>query len=238
MSESAGIAVFADISTLIDFCRIYYEEHRYADVVLRGIKERGGEVHVSSSAERSLNSGLANRHRLLDYLSIQATEYFHEPELSHTDFRADILNYTNLQQQMNFNLSEGYLPDIGALRDELDREGLNSFRQKMDDLRIQAQGQRVTLETQVISDTFSRGGRSTVSLEMSVSSFVESEFQTQSLIDAAYWCSHDRSWILVTDGCEAFRRRDELASNMQDVTGEWPEIHSPKEIVDNSDWFD
>lgn len=233
MSDSDE-AVFADISVLIDFCRIYCEGARYADSVLNYIRESDTSLVVSEKSLDLLNEGVANRQRLLRKLKNKASEYYIDDSKSHTEFRADVLNYSFLDSNLPFSLNRTYLPEIESLRNRLNDMGLTEFRDELYDLNIQAKDQRFELENGLIDDVFDLGGRSTFELDLFIPDITGMPGQQKSLKDAAYWCGVGRSIILVSHNTDAYDNKNKYQKEVERVIGTTPDLKSPKEIFDNT----
>lgn len=230
--------IFADISVLIEYCSSYFEEQHYADRVLNQYCNDGGQLVVSESAWLALNSGMANRERLWDYLLEEATRYMKEEELSATDFRSDILNYTSIDQAFEFEVDQGYLPDLKALRQEFEQSGLSEFRQIIDTARQLCTHQRLELETTMDISDYTRGSsRGSWMNKSSISQHTAAEYQTESLMDYGYWRRENNGIALLGSMCKAAESKESVCEVLSEISNSNVTVLTPEDVAEQTSVF-
>ena len=230
MSKNSINPIFADISALVEYCTSYYEEHDYATDVIDQYNEAGGKLVASETALITLQKGMTNRERLWDHLLGKATEYIKSEELSATDFRSDVLDYTALDQQLDFDLSEEYTPDIEELRAVLENKGLSEFRSVVNGARIQNKSLRIELEQMEIED-YSRGSsRGSWIQKSALSQYTRSGTQTESIMDFGFWYRQHSGAFVIGSLSLAAENKDDLADVIKDVANDMPTVLTPNEI--------
>lgn len=116
MSNSNPTKVFVDLSVLMDFCRVYSDNNFYSNKALKKFDEEGYDIWISETARGELNSRAANRQRLLDYLIRQCSKYINEDRYNMAEFKSEVLTFSNLVDNLAFDVNERHLPDLESLQ--------------------------------------------------------------------------------------------------------------------------
>ncbi|GAA0717622.1 hypothetical protein J2744_000543 [Halorubrum trapanicum] len=224
--------IFADISVLLDYCLVYNDGQESANVVFEEISDRGGSIVASEDAYADLNEMISNRQRLFKHLVDSCTEYMNDRELTAADYKNDVLNYTSINQTVDFDVDESLLPDIQSLHDYFDEVGLSDFRNEVDRFMRQGSIQRRQLRKRFFADKglYSKGGQSATMLRITISGIAEYEAQEVSLVDAAFWCQTQGNQILIRHGSSPHEKRDKLLSAVEEITTGPVSAYSPEEI--------
>lgn len=237
-NESSLNPVFVDLSAVIEYCCVYFNEHHYASEVLDKYYEEGGNIIVSEEIWIPFNKRMSNRERLWDLLLSEASEHMGDPGLGASEFKADILNYTSLEQKLGFTLKQNYLPDIKNLRKEFEDGGFNSFRNLLDDARIQGKVQRREIEQTMDIDEYHRGdSRGSWMAKSQISQYTSSNVQTESLMDFGYWRRENEGNVLIGSMCEAADHIDELSDAICSISNVDVDILTPKNVFEKTAAF-
>lgn len=226
--------IFADISVLLDYCLVYNDGQRSADAVFEEISERGGSIVASKEAYANLNEMMSNRQRLFRHLVDSCTEYMRDQELTASDYSSDVLNYSKINEVVDFDINESFLPDIQTLRDHFDEVGLSEFRNEVDRFVRQGSIQRRQLRQRFFADEglYSKGGQSAGMLQITISSIVDYRVQEVSLIDAAFWCQTGGNQILISHNSGPYEQREKLLNAVEEITTGPVSAYSPEEIAE------
>lgn len=236
--ETSLNPVFADVSVLVEYCSIYFEEHHFAAKVLDEYYDEGGKIVVSEKSWLGLNSKMTNRERLWNHLLDKATEYMKDDDLGAAEFRSDILNYTSLEQNLDFHFHEEFLADVRSLREEFNEHGFEEFRELIDDSRIQGNIQRRELENGKDLGMFHRGGsRGSWMASSQIGQYTITDSQTSSLMDYGYWRRENNGALLLGSMSKTAESIDELADAIESVANNEPTILTPKKIVEETSIF-
>lgn len=235
MSSSSSIeTIFFDLTSLIEYCSVYFDEQHYAAKAIDEIHEEGGKLVVGNKTKLSLNRRMNNRKRLWNHLINEATEILKDDEKDIQYFKADVLNYSSLQTSMNFNLDDGYLPDIVELKDTLEEMSLEDFRKEIDDARIMGQEQRVEIETVKNFNEYDKARQAPWLLSGTISQYADSEDHKDSIINYAYWCQSNSGPLVVGSKSDVGENKEEveetIKSNLEQAS---PEIYTCEDIVSN-----
>lgn len=234
MSKSGNIGpIFLDITSLVEYCSIYFDEQHYASKIIDRYYEEGGELVTNEGIELALNKRMNNRKRLWNHLINQANEILRESDSPKQDYKADVLNYTSLQTSMDFDLEEGYLSDVENLREDLDDMSLEEFRNKIDDARLMGKSQRIELENVKEFSKYDGGDRSSWMIKTVIAQYTDSDAQTTSVVNYVYWCQTNTGPLIVGSNSNISKNKEEveekIVANMNQIS---PDIHSCKDIVE------
>lgn len=226
--------VFADISLLIEYCAPYFDDYSYSNTVVERYDSNGGEFIISDGTFDELNHKINNRKRLWDYLIRESTEYISDDSRSVADFKSDVLNYTSLEQDLEFGFNDEYLPDIQALRSIVDQDGLNEFRNMIDDYRATSKVQRKELERNKNFITFSRRSSNTPwDIKLPLTDIVDSSTQLEALLDYAYWIRSNSGIFLIGSMSDISQKESKTENILEEITNGDVNIYSSKDVCEN-----
>lgn len=232
-SDSDFGPVFLDLTSLVEYCSAYFDEQHYAKKVIDQCRHKNSDLIISNGAKVTLNERMNNRKRLWCHLIDESSEIINNSDKSKQDYKADVLNYTSLQSAMEFDIKEGYISDIEALRNNLNEETLENFRKKVDDARIMGRTQRIEIERMIEFETCGAANQSPWMVESVISQYTDSEDHTSSVLDYAYWSQTNSGPLVVGSNSNISNDKnavtDAIESNLSQAS---PEIYSCKEIVD------
>ena len=226
--------IFADISVLMDYCLVYRDGQDCTDLVFDEIHKEGGSIVASEEGYTKLNKMMSNRQRLFTYLVDKCSEYLKDSDLTESDYTRDILNYSNINDEMDFEVDESFLPDIEMLRDFFEDTGLKTFRNELNSIVRRGSVKRRQLHQRFFADDalFSKGGQSATMLRITISGLVDYQTQEVSLVDAAFWCQQEGSQILISHGSGPHEQVAELLKAIENIASGPVSAYSPKEIAE------
>lgn len=226
-------SVFLDFPVLIDFCVSYSSSFDSTRDIISRLKSNNWKVYVSENAYRKFNSRMSNRNRIVDHLIDKASEYIRDSENPYIEYKADVLNYSNLSRSMSFNFNSTYLPDLENLQQEYENSGIGEFRKALDGCKSFSSVQRKKLRRMVNEQggEYDRGGRGTLSVEVPIKNIAKDNTHAESLMDTVYWCQHFGQTVLVRHEGRSHENRSQLSNAIESVCAREPTITSPEEVL-------
>lgn len=210
MSDSDS-PVFVDTSALLNYCRVYSGRHRSTEQVINYLhNEKTGDIYTSRHGKSTFENQIENRYRLLGHLFHKASDFEDRDDKDESDFIAEILNYTDLDQQLPFGLDDSYESDIGSLKDLLRDIGLSEFKSRMYKSRGECNSYQESVELWIIDEYYDRGDRGHWDFNLFLQSTVGPE-NAERVMDAIYWSrEHSSDFVIAGGDGEIFNKREEI----------------------------
>lgn len=229
--ETNDYTLFADISTLLDYCCIYSSTHEYSKRVLDLVYDAGGDIIISKTAGEHLTERLTHRQRLFDYLFDEASRFLKSYTYSAGVFKGEVLNREHLQSNLSLGMDSNY--DIAELRSYLDKVGMKEFRKQVDNIRHEGHFFQRRLETGMIADRYDdRGGRDLFQIKLAIESKTNDSVQVESMLDGICWNMDNLGEvILIRHTDKLYQEKDELVGKLP--YGADPDIQSAKSALES-----
>lgn len=225
--------MYADLSSLIDYCIVYLDDERYAEKFMDYLHDDGGDIVTSASSRREIHERIGDRFRVIEYLIDKATEYFNDESLSATDFKAEILRVTTIEQATGVDFNKSYLQDLECLEELLDKQGLDAFRIEIDYWRQQSNRLRSKLFNKVLNDEgYTRGGQSEMMVQIGMGQITDDSSKIDCLINAAFWAQDGSGNIIVSCNGDIGNNKDQIVTTISRITRQPPNVVTTKEAAE------
>jgi hypothetical protein len=232
MGSDTVDAVFFDISSVIEYCCVYFEGNPDAQKVIDNCHDNDVEMVVSEGLLPFLNSSLSDRKRLYETLVMEAEEYMKNEELAATDYRDDVLCKSYINDVIDGDFNQHYLSDLESLREEFNTKGLKGFKNYINDVRIQAKHLRYQFETVSDLETCECASDPPWHIKASIDEKSDSDMQTQCFLDYGYWRRRNYGPLMIGSLCTAAEFQDTITSVLSDLSNSNPSVLTPTQLIE------
>jgi hypothetical protein len=235
MGSGTVDAVFFDISSVIEYCCVYFENNEDAITVIDNCHENDVKMVVSEGLRSSLNDCISDRNRLYERLVMEAEEHMRNEGMSATDYRDNVLCESFITEVIDGDLNQHYLSDIEELREEFNTRGLKEFKNYINDVRIQANQLRFQFETVSDLETCERASDPPWHVKASIDEKSDSDMQTQCFIDYGYWRRRNYGPLMIGSLCAAAEYQDKVISILSNLSNDDPSVLTPTQLIEMSE---
>ncbi|QLH76550.1 hypothetical protein HZS55_04185 [Halosimplex rubrum] len=232
--SSTSPKIFFDNSVLSDYCRIYADNHEYANKVF---SEYDGEVWVGEFGEERFDEETSNRQRLFSYLKdeisgrISSHSSLSGEEVKE-EIREEVLDVDRINSSLLFPIKENHTDIIEHVCEELERKSPKDLLEEIRDLSRAARTLESNLKRTKIDERQPR--RPEPLFRAMVVSHVENEIQAKNVVDAVFWSRETGGeHILIRNSDDGYQNRDGVNAGIETKMSHQDqlEIESPKSVV-------